>query len=484
MRFLLINFGAMNNSLSLEQSQRTLMHLSPQQVQFVRMLEMNTAEIEDKVRHELDENPALEVAGDSSVMTGDDVSANEWEETSDQMMQADYASAEDMPFEPRPSSGSRISLEINPAAQSMHDSLLEQLGEYDLDDETRRVAKYIIGSLDNNGRMTRTLSAIADDIAIATSRDIPESTVRHAFEVVRSLDPAGIGAVDLRDCLLLQLDRRQPKTLAIRIATDIIRHYYDLFSNLHYDRIRSRLGISLTQLEDALEIIRSLNPKPGNDAGSEFDDRLRHINPDFFVEPRDDGSFSISLTGHIPTLTVEQNFRVDDTTETDNKHDRAARAFIKGRREQAEQFIGLLKRRETTLMAVMRAIVRIQHEFFLTDDPSVIKPMILKDIAALTDLDLSVISRATSGKYVATPGAVYPLKMFFNERPHEDSDTTAMQIMESLRRVIADEDGSAPLSDRALVDALQARGLKLARRTVTKYRERMGIPAARLRRKI
>lgn len=474
----------MNERLNLEQSQKTLLHLSPQQVQYVRMLEMNTAEIEDKVRHELDENPALEALNDTETDLDDGLSRSDFNESADQLVQADYKSDEDMPYVQPRSETRHVSLEINPWAQTMGENLLSQLSEYDIDDTTRNIAAYIIGNLDNNGRLTRSLSAIADDLSISTGEDITPDMVTHAFEYVRSLDPPGVGAVDLRDCLLLQLERRAPKTLPLRIATDIIQDHFDEFSNMHYDKIKSRMGISSHQLKEAADIIRSLNPKPGNDTSAEIDDRLRHITPDFYVEPHDDGSFSISLTQRIPELAVEETFRPDYKFKGGNSSDPESVAFIKRRRDEAEQFINLLRRRDKTLMDVMKAIVSLQHDFFATEDPSSIRPMILKDVAALTGLDLSVISRATSGKYMATPASIYPLKMFFNERPREDSDTTSHQILETLKEVIDNEDGHAPLSDEAIKKQLALRGLDIARRTVTKYRERLGIPSARLRRKI
>lgn len=474
----------MNEQLNLEQSQKTLLHLSPQQVQFVRMLEMNTAEIEDKVRHELDENPALEAVtplGDNN----DDNEGSDFNETSDDLLQADYLNDEDMPS--LPSSGRdsvATSLEINPSTQTMGENLIEQLSEYDLDTETRQIATYIIGTLDNNGRLTRPYNAIADDITIHTGHETTTRQVMDAAEYVRQLDPAGVGAIDLRDCLLLQIKRREPKTLTTRIAGDILDHYFDEFSNLHYDKIRTRMGIDRQQLKEAIEVIKSLNPKPGNDSASDIEDRLRHVNPDFYIEPHDDGSYSLGLTHRIPQLVVEQSFRPDSIIASQANDSGQSAAFIKGRRDQAEGFISLLKRRDETLMAVIKAIVKIQHKFFVTEDPANLSPMILKDIAALTGLDLSVISRATSGKYIATPAAIYPLKMFFNERPHDDSDTTSHQILKSIKELIENEDGASPLSDQAIQDRLKSNGLNIARRTVTKYREKMSIPPARLRRKL
>lgn len=477
----------MKQNLDISQRQKILQHLSPQQVQFVRLLEMNTPEIEEKVRREIDDNPALEA---SESHESDTAQANEtadgetFSESSEQLQNADYRSDEERPFDRHYNTpnghGNDVSMDINAGTVSPTDDLLSQLADYDLTFQEKRAAQYIIGNLDANGRLTRPLQSIADDIAIATGDDISMQNMRNAFDAIRSMEPAGIGATDLRDCLLLQLERR-PRSLAQRVATEIVDKHFDLLTHKYYSRMQSAMGISKDTLREALEFIRSLNPKPWTGAESYTDERMRHVTADFLVERLDDGRFSVSLTQRLPTLDIEQSFAVDSVA---GNKDQSAIAFIRRKRDEAEGFISLLQRRTDTLLSVMRAIVTLQPEFFTTEETSAIRPMILRDIAARTGLDLSVISRATAGKYVATGGGIYPLKLFFNEKPKEDADASSHQIRQVIRDIIDAEDGSRPLSDDRIAEIMTRQGYDIARRTVAKYRERMGIPVARLRRKI
>lgn len=477
----------MKQNLDISQRQKTLQHLSPQQVQFVRLLEMNTPEIEEKVRREIDDNPALEAreSHESDTAQANETADGEtFSESSEQLQNADYRSDEERPFDRHYNApnghGNDVSMDINADTVSPTEDLLSQLADYDLTFQEKRAAQYIIGNLDANGRLTRPLQSIADDIAIATGDDISMQSMRNAFDAIRSMEPAGIGATDLRDCLLLQLERR-PRSLAQRVATEIVDKHFGLLTHKYYSRMQSAMGISEDTLREALDFIRSLNPKPWTGAESDTDERMRHVTADFLVERLDDGRFSVSLTQRLPSLDIEQSFAVDSVA---GNKDQSAIAFIRRKRDEAEGFISLLQRRTDTLLSVMRAIVTLQPDFFTTEETSAIRPMILRDIAARTGLDLSVISRATAGKYVATGGGIYPLKLFFNEKPKEDADASSHQIRQVIRDIIDTEDGSRPLSDDSIAEIMTRQGYDIARRTVAKYRERMGIPVARLRRKI
>ncbi len=482
----------MNQGLDITQNQKTLLHLSPQQVQFVRLLEMNTAEIEEKVRRELDDNPALEAVDgtDNHAETRDsdtDGDGEKFDESAEQLMAADYRSEEDMPFDNHyaPSYSNDYNatpLDINADATSPVERLIEQLSDYNLTDAELTAAHHIIGNLDSNGRLTRSLTSIADDIAIADGVYIDEQTMHKAFDTVRSLDPPGVCATDLRDCLLLQLKRRHTTSLALRVATEIVDKHFDLLSHKHYERLTATLGIDNDTLRDALTVIRSLNPKPWAGADLDTQDRMRHVSADFIVERLDDGRYSVSLTQRLPTLDVEMSFRPESDPQLGKNKDGAV--FIKRKREEATQFIDLIAKRSQTLLSVMRAIIELQPDFFATEETSRIRPMILKDVAALTNLDLSVISRATTGKYVSTGGGIYPLKLFFNERPKEDNDTSSHLILDTIRDIIAKEDGTNPLSDDAICKIMKSKGFDIARRTVAKYREKLSLPVARLRRKL
>jgi RNA polymerase sigma-54 factor len=485
----------MKEGFELSQTQSQIQTLAPMQVQFVKLLEMNTAAIEDEVHRRLDENPALEEVSPAAVSTDDVDNSNDYNESAEDLQRADYRDEDDMmpSYRTRQQNSSddddsrRMSIDANAASTDMADNLIEQLAEYDLSPRDRMFAEYLIGNLDNNGRMTRSLAAIADDIAIHTGYDITRDDLLTAFNTVRSLDPAGVGAVDLRDCLLLQLRRRE-NNLAVKIAIEMLDRHFDLFANKHFDRLRAKIGIDEDQLCEALDVIRTLNPKPGNSDSNAPEDRMMHITPDFLVEPDDNDPteqrFIISLTQRLPELTVAQSYKIGDSIQQPASRKDKTLAFIRSRSQEASEFIDLLQRRSQTLMDVMTAIVNIQADFFRTEDRSLIRPMILKDIAQLTGRDMSVISRATNGKYVATPGGLYPLKMFFNERPKEDSDVSSHQILEALRSMIDSEDKLHPLSDDALTDMLKERGFDIARRTVAKYREQLNIPNSRGRRDI
>lgn len=487
-------------SLHLSQQQRLQQRLSPQQVMFGRLLEMSAPEVEDEVRRELDDNPALEIIDhDHNHNEGEDSYFNE---TAEELQRADYGSSEEVPFynehthaRRRQPSDSFDPMSIaeaeDPDDDSLMSAMLSRIGELDLSADDRLIAEYIIGNLDSNGYLPRTLSAIAADIATAEGRDIDIEQVRRVFRELRTLEPAGICAVDLRDCLLLQLDRRETSFVQ-RVAREIIANNFDLFSKKHFKQLRTHLGVDESTLQEALDLIRTLNPKPGALLGSSTAaDRASHIVPDFAVERRGlDGPFIVTLTGHTPELGIERNYiPADKSSSEGNSADSSpaarrrneAQAFIRRKHDEAAGFIKMLGDRSRTLLAVMRAIVARQSAFFASGSVSDLRPMILKDIAADTGLDISTVSRAASGKYVLTPHGIYPLKLFFNERPKAEADTSSHEILEALRKLIEEEDKQHPMSDEALKEALSAAGYDIARRTVTKYRERLGLPVGRLR---
>lgn len=476
----------MNENLRLDQQQRQQQRLNPRQVVFGRYLEMTAPEIEDEVRRAVDENPALEVIDDST-LHNDSEHSESFAESAEQLQLADYAEEDDIPSDMSRDNfitgyGKSYDMFDTTDESSVMDIMEAQLADIDLTSKEQIIARYIIGNLDDNGYITRSMADIADDITIAEGIDVSTGEAKSVFAKVRKLDPAGIGAVDLRDCLLLQIERHET-TLTTKIAKEIIADWFDLFSKKHFDQLRSHLGVDAGEMQSALEYIRSLNPKPGallEKSGAS--DRLRHIIPDFAVDVDHNGHATVSLLNNIPELAIEQSFSLDNINPASTaKRDADAMAFIRRRHDDATMFIDMLRMRADTLLAVMRSIVKIQHRFFETNDRSTIRPMIIRDIAAMTGLDISVISRAAAGKYVLTSQGVYPLKMFFNERPKEDTDTSSHEILDALSKLIESEDKQHPLSDEALSTSLEKLGYNIARRTVTKYRERLGLPVARLR---
>lgn len=450
--------------------QKLQQRLAPLQVQFVRMLEMNGPEIEEEVRREVDDNPALEEVDA-------DTASGHYDDIPHYRLRANNSSADDPAYEPV----------IAASGETLQEMLARQLAEQGLDARQMRIAEYIIGNIDNNGYLTRDINLIVNDLAINAAIDTDRSEVRAVADAIRACDPPGVGAIDLRDCLLLQLKRLPAADAAARHATEIIADYFDLFSKKHYDRLRAAMNLNAGELREAVDVITSLNPKPGSAVGSgNGSDTVQSITPDFTVEV-DADQISVALANSIPELRIEQSFRLDeeDSAIPQSRHAREAEAFIRRKSEDASNFIKVLKMRQETLFRVMSAIVRLQRDFFTGgDDESLIRPMILKDVAALTGLDLSVISRATTGKWVATARGVYPLKMFFNERVRDDSDTSAHEVLSAIRSIIEDEDKRHPLSDEAITSRLSQQGYDIARRTVAKYRERLGLPVARLRREM
>lgn len=456
---------AQSDSLNLSQEIRQQQTLAPMQLQYVKMLEMNAPEIEDEVQRAIDENPALESDPTSVITTQDD---------------RPYYK----PFPTSASDSPSYTPEPYEIGESMMESLMSQLLQAEnLTDAEIRIAQNIIGNIDANGYLTRTPAMIADDISILTGTDVTTAAVHDIWQKIRLLDPAGIAASDLRDCLLLQLNRI-PSTQSTDDARNIVRDYFDLFSLMHFPQIRSALGLTEERLRRAMDVIKSLNPKPGRQFGSAYEDKTSQISPDFTIDSDPDGILTLSLVNNIPALNISRSFAAD--TEVKGKSELAERsnAFIRQRRDDAAGFIRALSMRQQTLFRVMSAIMQWQRKFFETNNPATLRPMILKDISSVTGDDISVISRATAGKYVATAHGVFPLRYFFNEPRPERGDTSTHSVMELLREIIENEDKSNPLSDRELTDELIKKGVDIARRTVAKYREKMGFPVGRLRKSI
>ncbi len=471
-----------DSRLKLNLHQRQLQTLTPLQIQFVKVLEMSAPEVEAEVAQTLDENPALEVAEEH---TDDHADFNE---SAEEIQRADYSNDDDMPesYATHRDGVRQFEPVVVQRGDTLYEFILRQLREAGVEGRCLEAAKYIAGNIDDNGYLTRSLQAIADDIAIATGHDWSDADLDEPWRIIRSLDPAGIGAVDLRDCLLLQLDHRcadNPDDVAAADARRIVADHFDIFSRMHFDRLRSIVDLSDEAFSAAVRIIRSLNPKPGSIvSGDSADDRMRQITPDFVVDhDTDTGRLTLSMPNNIPRLQLERSFAPQAPIAT-GRGAAEANLFIRRKRDDAVNFIRALEMRQSTLMNVMSAILDFQLAFFNSEDVKDLRPMILKDVASATGYDQSVVSRSTAGKYVATPHGIYPLKFFFSERPNDKVDASAHEILDAIRSIVADEDKRSPLSDEAIATTLAASGYEIARRTVAKYRERLGIPVARLRR--
>lgn len=477
----------MKPTLQQQQELKQLQRLTPMQVQFVRMLEMTGPELEGEVNRALDEMPALEIAENQGVTPDND----DFNETAEQVQLADYGNDDDIPSYMLDARNRSVNdTYYTPVAVNdeltLAEDLTRQLSELPLSPRQLTIANYIIGNLDSNGYLKRTPEAIADDITFTESVETEAAEVSEVIDIIRTLDPAGVGAVDLRDCLLLQLNRRQP-TVEVITAREIITHYFDLFSKKHFDRLADLLGIDTERLTAAVDIISRLNPKPGNQLNdSAIEHSGRQIVPELQVEIDSDNNLTVSLLNNIPDLALSRSFSLDtpmSATLTPRQRTDAA-TFIRTRRDEAQAFIKTLQMRQSTLLNVMTAIASLQRDFFLSGDETRLHPMILKDVAAVTGYDLSVISRATASKYVLAPSGIYPLKFFFNERPKADDDVTSHQIIDAIKTIISQEDKRSPLPDETIAAMLSEKGFNIARRTVAKYRERLGLPVARLRKTI
>lgn len=478
------------NSQDLNQEQRQTMRLSQQQLRFVKLLECNAVEFDEAVVRELEDNPALTVADGPSDLPTDD--GRTFEETPDQLLAADYPSREEMPvghFGLRSQNGMRPDPGFNAhsGAESLIDHLMRQLPERRLPKKIEQAAEFIIGSLDSNGYLRRRPENIADDMAFGPGIDVDIAEIDKALEAVRSLDPPGVGAYDLRDALLLQL-KRFPQSEERDDALRIIGDFFQIFSMKHFHILPSRLDVTRERVDRALDLILTLNPKPG----APFDsspDAANVIVPDYVVGISDSGQITISLNSFAPELRVEESFEEALRQMKANKgvRRRQGMEFISARAGDARDFIKVVRQRQQTMLSVMTAIVDIQQDYFRSEDVYDMRPMMIKDVAARTGLDISVISRATTNKYVATPAGIFPVRFFFSDSIGDEEGrdgkeaVTNRKIEAAITALIEAEDKKHPLSDENIRTRLAEKGLDVSRRTVAKYRDRLRIPVARLR---
>lgn len=451
----------------LELTQKIGMRLSQQQLRLVRMLEYTAPELDEAVERELEDNPALDIKEEHS----DEEARNyaTWIPRSQQ-------GADDYQFSPADES------------QSLYESLVEQLSEQRLTMGEETAARFIIGSLDGNGYLHRSLTEIIDDLAFGPGIEITREEAEKGLQAVRRLEPAGIGASDLRDCLRMQLER-MPADQKRDDALRIIDEAYEAFTMKHRHRIVSALHIGDQRVGEALDLILSLNPKPGAALGNDPTEASNVIVPDFVIS-NEDGRLNIALNNRIPELEIDQSFEeaYRNLERTRKGRIKKGSEFIVTRYNDARDFIRILGQRQQTMMAVMTAIVKIQEDYFRTEDVYKLKPMIIKNIADMTGLDISAVSRVTSNKYVALPWGIFPLRFFFSDGIGEEKDgssaATNRMIEARIASLIEHEDKQHPLSDQKIMERMIEEGFDVSRRTVAKYRDRQGLPVARLRKNL
>lgn len=483
---------ALKQQQVLKQTQR----LSPLQMQVIKLVELNTVEVEDRIKQEVEENPALE-AGENELSGDPDNEDSEIKESDlsqEEIILGDYFSEDDIPdyrLNGSNQKGDQSFIEYNNYDdKSLNDFLLEQIGLLNLDERKQMIAEYIIGNIDENGYLQRDLQSISDDLLFQQQIEATPLQLEDVMYEIQDLDPPGICARNLQECLLLQLDRYEA-THPVKQAKKILSDYFDEFSRKHYDKIMRQMGITEEDLRDAIHEIVTLNPKPGNSLGGTLQTVMNNITPDFIVESYN-GVVSFHLNNsNVPSLKVNRNFSEMLRGYIDNKtsmsaDDKQAMLFMKQKVDSAKWFIDAVKQRQYTLQRTMEAIVALQYDFFLTEDESQLKPMILKDVAERTGFDISTISRVSNSKYVQTNTAVYPLKYFFSEamQTNEGEDISSREVKKILKESIENEKTSRPLTDDQLTRILNEKGYVIARRTVAKYREQLNIPVSRLRKKI
>lgn len=499
-----------------EQKLQQLQRLSAQQMLQVKMLEMPLNELEDNINAELDDNPALETENPDEALMGEgneDRSAlddsdnsnddefgddayeaqSEKEERKDELDQALESIGKDdqMPdynTDRYNTQNADYEEMVYGDTTSFYDKLKEQMDMQILTDKEKQIMEYLIGSLDEDGLLRKDLDSICDELIIYHNIDVSEKEIEHVLHKLQSFDPAGVGGRSLQECLLLQV-KRLPKGVLRKTMEEVFEDYFDEFTKKHWDKIKSGLELNETQLETLKDEIRKLNPKPGASLGETDGRNMQQINPDFIVDTADDGTITFTLNrGNMPELTVSPSFT--DMIETYKKHkdqmsrkDKEALLYAKEKVDKAQGFIEAIKQRRHTLIITMKAIIDIQRQFFLDGDEADLKPMILKDVAERTKLDISTISRVRIEKYVQTKWGIFPLKFFFTDSytTEDGEELSTRKIKIALQHLIENEDKKKPLSDDAISKVMKEKGFPIARRTVAKYREQLGIPVARLR---
>lgn len=482
-----------------QQQQVLTQTLSPQQVLQVRLLELSTNELEERVRTEMDDNPALEIDGnetseeDYSVETGaDEVDSEadfEQEERQDALQDVlnNLGSDDEMPYY-RDNSPEESNI-VYGESRSFYDELKDQMCDYDLSDTEKDVMEYLIGSLDDDGYLRRNTDIIADELALYHNIDVEKEDVDRVLQVLQSMDPAGIGARDLQECLLLQISRmedeqRPAQADVLALMRKVVEDMFREFTLKHWDKIGKELGIGEERQEMLFRELCRLNPKPGSSFNEVVGKSLQQITPDFIVDTHDDGNISFYVNhANMPQLMISDTFETILNDKSTSKAVKEAQDYAKSKITAANNFIDAIKLRYQTMYATMKAIIERQRAFFDDGDEASMKPMILKDIAQRTGLDISTISRATKGKYVQTRWGTYPLRAFFNDAyvTADGEEASTIAIKQALKDIIEAENKKKPLSDQKLTALLAEKGYPIARRTVAKYREQLNIPVARLR---
>jgi RNA polymerase sigma-54 factor len=462
--------------------QKLLQKLSPLQIQTIKLLELPALELDQRIKKELEENPVLEEGNtdheEVSEEKGQNLSLTEYsgDDTPSYRL---YSNAQ--PKEPKKEyPGFSVK-------ESFQQYLESQLGYRRLNEHDRDLARFIIGSLDDDGYLRRDLESLSDDIAFRLGMETTAEELERLLLIIQEFEPIGVGARGLQECLSLQL-RAKASTVPIEHALRIIDDYFAEFTKKHYDKIKLRLSLSDAELKEAVDEILKLNPRPGGNVDDSYSERVQQVVPDFYLELKD-GDLQLTMPRFsVPELKVNRRYAnmLMKSVGSQSRESKEAALFVKQKLDSAKWFIEAIKQRQNTLLSTMNAIIDFQHDFFMEGDETKLRPMVLKNIAEKTNLDISTISRVVNSKYVQTHFGIYSLKYFFSEgmMTEQGEEVSTREIKTILSKEVDTEDKSKPLTDEELVKLLQEKGYKVARRTVAKYREQLNIPIARLRKEL
>jgi len=477
---------------------KLLQKLSPQQIQMIKLLEIPTIELEQRIKKELEENPVLEEGRedqDASADQDDDIAEGEIDSEQDEFSLSDYLNDEDIPsykLNLRNTSAEDKKIDIPfSIGDTFHDHLEAQLGLRRLTEKQEILGKYILGNIDEDGYLRREIENIVDDLAFTMNINASEEELMEILRIIQDLEPPGVGARDLQECLLLQIDRKDRQIPLIELCWKILKYHFQEFTKKHYQKIVDRLNIDEALLKQAIDEIIKLNPKPGSSYSDPLNKITQHIVPDFILEIKD-GDIELFLNSkNVPELHVSRQYAemlesYKNNKEGHTKVQKDAVSFVKQKLDSAKWFIDAIRQRQTTLLLTMGAILEYQDKFFEDEDETKLRPMILKNIAEKTQLDISTISRVANSKYVQTPGNIYPLKFFFSEgmQTENGEEVSTREIKIILKDCVDAEEKRKPLTDEKLASILKEKGYLIARRTIAKYREQLNIPVARLRKEL
>ena len=474
-------------------SQKLQQKLSPQQIQLMKLVQLQTQSLEARIKQEIEENPALQ-EGKEKAEDNFENDASDEREVRDSMEEInwdDYLGDDETPDYRTKANNYSSDDEMYEAPvlvnESVHDSLISQLRLRDLSSEELELVVYLVGTIDDDGLLRRDLIDIVDDLAFSQGVFTEEKELERLLEIIQDLDPPGVGGRDLRECLMLQLERKRP-SFKVNLALSILDNHFDSFVKRHYQKLMDRLGVNEDELRDAIEEIGRLNPKPGG--SSNLSRPTENVIPDYNLQIVDD-ELELTLNGrNAPELSLSRQYRDMlehyKASKEKNKAEKEAALFVKQKLDSAKWFIDAIVQRQQTLMLTMQSILNYQRDYFLTGDERKLRPMILKDIAEEIGMDISTVSRVASNKYIQTPYGTFLIKRFFSESMtnSDGEEVSTREIKKILEDTVAEEDKRKPMTDDALAKILKEKGYPIARRTVAKYREQLDIPVARMRKEL